>query len=169
MHFLGKGCVAMKFLKITLILLLCLSLLAGCSAKGEQPSTLEIAQQLKSYSADTVSWAELNKTKISAYFGFADDNIEEFKGYVNDSEEYFDIIAVFKLKNPDTKDEVIKGISFMSKTANNIYRITNKSVSDKINSRIIAEKDDLIILCIMDNYGQISKYLTDVLKAKIIS
>lgn len=169
MHFLGKGCVAMKFLKITLILFLCLSLFAGCSAKSEQYSTLEIAQQLKSYSADTVSWAELNKTKISAYFGFADDNIEEFKGYVNNSEEYFDIIAVFKLKNPDAKNEVIKGISFMSKTADSIYKIANKSVSDKINNRIIAEKDDLIILCIMDNYGQISKYLTDVLKAKIIS
>lgn len=159
----------MKFLKILLILILVISLLAGCNSQGELPSTNEIAITLKSYSADTVNWAKLDKTKISSYFGFKGENIEEFSGYVNDSEEFFDIIAVFKLKNPEAKEEVMDGINFITKSADNAFRIANKSVSDKIANKIIAEKDDLIILCIIDNYSQISKYLTDTLEAKIIS
>lgn len=159
----------MKFLKILLILLLVTSLLAGCGDKGDLPSTNEIASTLKSYSADTVKWAELDKSKISAYFGFKGENIEEFSGYVNDSEEFFDIIAVFKLKNPEETQEVLDGISFITKSADNAFKIANKSVSDKIANKIVAQKDNLLILCIIDNYSQISKYLTDTLDAQIIS
>lgn len=159
----------MKFLKILLSLLLIISVFAGCSSRDKLPSPEEIAGQLKSYSAETVNWAKLDKTKISSYFGFTDENISEFAGFVNDSEEFFDIIAVFKLENKDAKDEVLDGISFVAKNADNAFKIANKSVSDKISNKIVAETDDLIILCIMDNYSQISKYLTDDLDAKIIS
>lgn len=159
----------MKILKILLSLLLVVIIFSGCSARDELPSATQIAIDLKAYSADTVIWAELDKTKISSYFGFTDENISEFSGFVNDSEELFDIVAVFKLKDPSAKQEVLSGINFIVENTDNTFRIANKSVSDKIANKIVAETDDLIILCIMDNYSQISKYLTDVLDAKIIS
>lgn len=159
----------MKFLKTLLCLLFVILLLAGCSKNKPLPSVQDVAGNLKSLSSDAVVWAELDITKISSYFGITDHNISEFAGFVNNSEEFFDIIAVFKLKTEDAKEDVINGISFIAKNADNTFKIANKSVSDKISNKIVAEKDDLIILCIMDNYSQVSKYLTDELGAKIIS
>ena len=51
----------------------------------------------------------------------------------------------------------------------NTYKVASENVFLKINKKLIAEKDDLIIFLIVDGYDQASKYLTETLKAKIIS
>ncbi|MBQ9768661.1 MAG: DUF4358 domain-containing protein [Clostridia bacterium] len=150
---------------VILCLLLCLSL-PSCKEKEELPTTAEIADSLKELSSTDITWVEISSNKLSSYFGFGADTVEEFKGYINDSEDAYDIIAVFRSEN---RQEVIKGINLLVSEQESTYRVASENVFAKISGKLIAEKQDVIVLCIMDNYEKAKKYFTDTLKAEIIS
>ena len=150
---------------VVLCLLLCL-LLPSCKEKEKLPATAEIADELKGLSSEDITWVEISSNKLSSYFGFGADTVEEFKGYINDSEDAYDIIAVFKSEN---RQEVIKGINLLVAGQENTYKVASENVFTKISGKLIAEKQDLIVLCIIDNYEKAKKYFTDTLQAEIIS
>lgn len=158
----------MRFFKTVLSILLCICLFAGCGS-AEKLDAKDIAEEVKKLSSDTVSWVVLDKTKMSTYFGISDESISDFAGYVNDAEEHFDMIAVFKFKDKNTRDNILSGISIMATQMSKSYSLANVSEATKINNRIIAETKDMIILCIMDKQDKITKYLTDNIGAKLIS
>ena len=150
---------------VILCLLLCL-LLPSCKEKEKLPTTAEIADELKGLSSEDITWVEISSNKLSSYFGFGADTVEEFKGYINDSEDAYDIIAVFKSEN---RQEVIKGINLLVAGQENTYKVASENVFTKISGKLIEEKQDLIVLCIIDNYEKAKKYFTDTLQAEIIS
>ena len=150
---------------VILCLLLCL-LLPSCKEKEKLPTTAEIADELKGLSSEDITWVEISSNKLSSYFGFGADTVEEFKGYINDSEDAYDIIAVFKSEN---RQEVIKGINLLVAGQENTYKVASENVFTKISGKLIAEKQDLIVLCIIENYEKAKKYFTDTLQAEIIS
>lgn len=150
---------------VILCLLLCLSL-PSCKEKEELPTTAEIADSLKELSSKDITWVEISSNKLSSYFGFGAETVEEFKGYINDSEDAYDIIAVFRSEN---RQEVIKGINLLVSEQESTYKVASENVFAKISGKLIAEKQDVIVLCIMDNYEKAKKYFTDTLKAEIIS
>ncbi len=158
----------MRIFKSILSILLCFCVLAGCSSKS-QPSAKDIADGLKSLSASTISWIELDKSKISTYFGFTDEKITDFKGYLNSAEENFDMIAVFKFEDKEVREDIMKGIGTMTQQMSETYNLANKSISDKINSHIIAERDGTVILCIMGANEKISSFITEDVGAKVIT
>ncbi|MEE0928232.1 MAG: DUF4358 domain-containing protein [Acutalibacteraceae bacterium] len=151
-----------------LALLLCLCLLAGCGSDSRLTAK-EIADELKTFSADTVSWTELGRSKISTYFGFSDENITGFKGYINDAEEKFDMIAVFGFEDETTKAEILSGISDMTTQMSENYKLANESVAGKIISKTLAQTDHFVILCIMDQNKKVTEYLQNEVKAEIIA
>ncbi len=155
------------FIKL-LSLILCLCLAAGCAAQGSLSAT-DIADELKSYSADTVSWAELDRTKISTYFGFTDQDITDFKGYVNVAEEKFDMIAVFGFDDEKTEEMILSGIGTMTLQMSENYKLANESISGKINGKTLAKTDSAVILCIMDQNKKVTEYLENEVGAEIIS
>ncbi len=159
----------MKLFRIILSLVLFITLLAGCGSQAQLPSANELAEALKGFSSSSVNWVELDKTKTNSYFGFTDENLLAFKGYINDSEEHFDIVAVFKLEDMGKKKEIYDGIAQLTSNAGANYRIASENEYNKINGHVIAEKEDFIILCIMDNYERIKKYLTEEIGAEIMN
>lgn len=148
--------------------MLCICILAGCGS-SDGTSAQDIADRLKGFSPDTVCWTELDRTKISTYFGFGDQNISGFKGYLNEAEDKFDMIAVFSFDDDGSREDILKGINSMSEQMSDTYRLANKSVADKINSKIVAETKGTVILCIMDKNNKVTEYLTKELNADIIS
>lgn len=163
-----KGCVAMRFFKTVLSIMLCICLFAGCGS-ADKLSAKDIADEIKNLSSDTVSWVTLDKSKISTYFGISDEHISDFTGYLNDAEEHFDMIAVFRFENADIREDIIAGINTMTAQISESYKLANISEATKINNRTIAETANTVILCIMDKQDKITKYLTDDLGAEIIS
>lgn len=159
----------MKLLKSAAALMLCLLLLAGCGSSEAIAEPSEIAAQLKSYSSESANWVEIEKTKLSSYFGFSEEILSDFSVHINSSEEYFDMIAVFKLSDTSSRDDVMKGISFMATNTEANYKIASEAQSDKITNKIVAEVRDTVILCVIDNYSQIKEYLTEELGADILS
>ncbi len=156
-----------KAISILLCLLLCLLIPVGCESEEETTTTAaEVANELKTLATEDITWIEINDTKLSSYFGFGPETVDEFKGFINDSEDAYDIIAVFKTKN---RQEVIKGINLLVSEQENTYKVASENVFIKISKKLIAEKDDMIVLCIVDSYDKTTKYLTETLKAEIIS
>ena len=156
----------MSTLKKVFVLLLCIFLLAGCGHRDEAPTVSKIAEDLIALSSDDITWVEISSAKISSYFGFDSEKVEDFKGYINDSEENYDIIAVFDTEN---RNDVITGINLLVADRENTYKVASENVFSKISQKVIAEKDDIIILCITDNYSKTRKYISEELDAKIIS
>ncbi len=156
-----------KTICILLCLAFCLLVPTACGSK-EKPTTTaaEIADSLKALSSESITWVEISSNKLSSYFGFGPDSVDEFKGYINDSEDSYDIIAVFK---SEKRQEVITGINLLVAEQETTYKVASENVFAKINGKIIAEKDDFIVFCIVDSYDKASKYLTKTLEAKIIS
>lgn len=159
----------MKLIKTALAFLLCLLFLAGCSSQKEIANPDKIADELKAYSNENSNWVEIEKDKLSSYFGFSDEILSDFSVHINNSEEYFDIIAIFKLADLSKKEEIIKGINFLSIYTEANYKIASEAQSNKIANKIVAQADDTIILCVIDNYSPIKTYLTEELNAKILS
>ena len=158
----------MRVFKCILSILLCFCVLVSCTSKNEL-SAKDIAEGLKSLSASTISWIELDKSKISTYFGFTDEKISDFKGYINSAEENFDMIAVFKFEDNEVREDIMKGIGTMTQQMSETYNLANKSISDKINSHIIAERDGTVILCIMEANEKVSSFITEDVGAKVIN
>lgn len=155
----------MKIISVVLTLVFCLVIVAGCGGK-ETPGALEISNSIKSFSADTVNWTPLDKESLEPYFGLSKDGISQFSGYINGSDEAFDIIAVFKYEDADTREKIINGIYSLSNQMGQNFRIANEN---EITEPLIAETDDTIILCIMDKGEKAKGYIENELNATIIS
>ncbi len=155
-----------KVLSVLLCIAICLLLPVACGEKQQNPTAAEIADEIQTLSPEDITWVEISSNKLSSYFGFGPDSVDEFKGYINDSEDSYDIIAVFKTEN---RQEVITGINLLVAEQETTYKVASENVFTKISGKLIAEKDDLIVFCIVDGYDKVSKYLTETLKAKIIS
>lgn len=157
----------MKIFKTIVVFLLCFCLLTGCSSTDKQ-SAEEVAEKLKELSGDTVSWSELDSSKMSSYFQLEEGDVNEFKGYINNSEERFDMIAVFSFKKEENKKAVLGAVESTLRMMNENYRLANGDEAAKISGRLLAETDNLIILCITDQNDSIKTYLTEEIKAKLI-
>ncbi|MBQ1186234.1 MAG: DUF4358 domain-containing protein [Clostridia bacterium] len=158
----------MKILNVILSLVFCLFILAGCG-ESEAPNTMEISNSIKSLSAETVVWTALDKTSFEPYFGITEKGITEFSGFINSSEEKFDMIAVFKYEDSDTRDAILDGFYSLTRQMSDNYRIANENEVTKISEPIIAECGNTIILCIMDSGTKVNNYLENELNAEIIS
>lgn len=147
---------------------MCFCVFSGCATK-EVPPVNEISLSLKELSPDTVNWASLDKKSIKTYFGMSDENIKAFSGYINSSEERFDMIAVLEYEDKQTRKTVLDSIASLTKQMSNNYKLANVSEVLKISSPRVAEIGNTIIFCVMDNQSKVIKYLENELNAKIIS
>lgn len=159
----------LKIFSTILSLVLCLVVLAGCNNSTDIPSATEISNSIKSLSSDTVDWASLDNSSIPTYFGIPRDNITDFCGYINSSEEKFDMIAVFKFNDTKTREDVIGGISSLIQQMSDSYSLANANEVKKITMPIVAELDNTVILCIMDANSKVDDYILNELKAKTLS
>ena len=99
----------------------------------------------------------------------SDESIKNFSGYINSSEERFDMIAVFEYEDKHTRQAVLDSIVSLTKQMSDNYKLANLSEASKITAPSVAEIGDIIIFCVMDNRSKITDYLENELDAKIIS
>lgn len=147
---------------------MCFCIFTGCASK-EVPPVNEISLSLKELSSDAVSWASLDKTSIKTYFGMSDENIKAFSGYINSSEERFDMIAVFEYEDKHTRQVVLDSIVSLTQQMSENYKLANLNEASKITAPSVAEINNVIIFCVMDSLSEINNYLENELNAKIIS
>lgn len=147
---------------------MCFCILSGCASK-EAPPVSEISLSLKELSSSAVNWTSLDKTSIKTYFGLSDENIKSFSGYINSSEERFDMIAVFEYADKHTRQAILDSIVSLTQQMSDNYRLANVSEASKITAPNVAEVDNIIIFCVMDNRSKITNYLENELDAEIIS
>ncbi len=158
----------MRLLKCLFIICLCLLIPVGCQDNTLTLSPTEIADNIKAFSDDSIEWTTLEEDSVSNHFGFSDEILESFIGYISTSEERYDIIAVFEYDDDEVKAEIIKGIDFHIDAAEQSYKAASVNEYEKITHKIVAQKDKMIILCITDSEEKVTKYLKEELSAEII-
>lgn len=153
-----------RILKAAAVLLaVCLVLFtAGCGRAKAFPEPAEIAAQLKEFASSEIKWVELNGEQISSYFAFSDEVLDDFRVFINEHEDDYDLIAVFEVDGQEHRDTVLQGIHDAVAGAANTFKLTDESEYKKISSRVLAERDDTLILCIVDNSAKASEYLTEI-------
>ncbi len=157
----------MRFLSILLTLIMCVFIFSGCTSK-EVPPVNEISLSLKEFSSDAVNWASLDKTSIKTYFGIPDDSIKSFSGYINSSEERFDMIAIFEYEDKQTRKNILEAITLLTQQMSDNYKLANMSEVSKISAPSVAEIGNTIIFCVMDSQSKVTDYLENELDAEII-
>ena len=158
----------MKIIKISAIIVLCLLLFAGC-ASTDKGSATDIADHIKELSPANVTWAEIDRSKISTYFGISDSDVTDFKGYINSSEVHFDIVAVFEFEGQDERDAIINGTKTLAEQMSGNYSLVNADEAKKIDNMLLFETDKFIIFSVTDSSSQTLEYLTETLKATKIA
>ncbi len=145
-----------------LVLLCCLVITTvGCSSDSNL-SAKTIANEIKSYSADTISWQELSATQLSSYFGFTDENVDEYTVYVNGADDHFDIIAAVRPAQSEDHSKIVEGFTFAVNNASANYKASNTTEYKKISSALIKEADGILILVALDSYDLVNAYLNEI-------
>ena len=157
----------MKILNIIITFMLSFCLLSGCST-ADKPSAEEVAYELKALTSNSINWSELDNNKMSTYFQLENSEVENFKGYINSAEERFDMIAVFSFSDQKAKKSVLEAVEATTRDMSENYKLANGNEATKISNRLLAETDDLVILCIIDQNDSLKKYLTDNIGVKLL-
>lgn len=158
----------MRFLCVFMALIMCVSIFTGCSSK-EVPPVNTISLSLKELAPETVSWTSLDNTSIKTYFGIPNGDIKSFSGYINSSEERFDMIAVFEYEDKQTQKAILEAVASLTQQMSDNYKLANMSEVSKISSPIVAEIGNTIIFCVMGSQSKVTDYLENELNAEIIS
>ncbi len=145
-----------KAISIISLFLLLLTV-CGCSAQKNY--------DLNEISVDIVNSTEFSELKelsgatLTSYFGFQDSDVKRFCVKVSASGESADTVACFELNDQADHDKVVSGISnFLTGRATS-FKATMESEYNKVQSRLLMQVDNVIILVICGDYTPVSEYL----------
>lgn len=137
-----------KIVSVFLAVLIIFSL-SGCMGANHK-SPEEITSYLTS-ELDMQGLTEVSGETLSHYFGFTKNSVSEFSFLVTEDDVAQDMVAAFKYSSSDAKKLIIDGIgNYFSKNADVLK--DNMTVEYiKVQSRILYEYNDIIILVVCSN------------------
>ncbi len=138
-------------------------LLLTCSAAcGQQTDmtpkeiTLYLEQQL-----DLNELTEVPGEKISSYFGFSIDEIKSGSLLTASSGSSSDMLAAFEYKDSSNREKIIDNVvNYLSATAST-FKNTMDAEYRKIQSRLLYEYGDIIILVVCGNWDNAAEVLAE--------
>lgn len=150
-----------KFKKAILIisLFMLLVVLCGCSSSKNYDLN-EISEDIVN-SAEFSELKELSGTTLTSYFGFQDLDVKRFNVKVSATGESADTVACFEVNDKAGHDKVITGISNYLTGRATSFKATMESEYTKVQSRLLVQVDNVIILVICGDYAPIAEYFSE--------
>lgn len=154
MHF----SIAKKAISIISLFVL-LFTICGCSAQK--------TYDLNEISVDIINVTEFSELKeisgttLTSYFGFQDSDVLRFSVKVSASGESADTVACFELNDQADQEKVVSGISTYLTGRATSFKATMESEYNKVQSRLLMQVDNVIILVICGDYTPVAQYLAD--------
>lgn len=147
------------FKKITLIFCSLLTVITFCSCKEKETlSPADISEKIVEENTLT-ELSPLSGEKLYSYFEFKNSDVNRFSVMISNSTENSDTVAVFEVKDEDSRSLVVTGISkYIDKLSNSMRTVKNEH--EKVSSRVLMEVDDLIILVISSCSENVEKQLS---------
>ena len=154
----------MKVIRAVALLLIVITALSGlCSCNNEEVLTVkDISKQLYELCLSNSETYEVKKADIENRFNFDGNLLNEYSVQLCDTEEKYLCVAVFSLKDKDSRQIVIDGISSSLKVTAKSFGVLHNSEYEKIQHRLFYEYSDIIIFVVADNYTTCEKYLKDI-------
>ena len=138
---------------MVLMVLLSALLLTGC--QSDKPAGIEeISTQLNEVVLEDSETVSLSDDQLLNYFSFGTDVLSDYRVSLRESESGFQMVAVFAPKNQDNRKTVLEGINKAIAVTASTYKALNQGEYQKIQNRLLYEKDDLLILVVSDQYDK---------------
>lgn len=154
----------MKLKRAVLALLSIVFLLCSiCGCTDEDKHTMgEISEKLNQLCFGSNTAYEINKADVENRFNFDGNILDEYEIRLCDTEEKFLCVAVFTLKNPDDRQQVIDSLTSTLKAVANSYSVLHNSEYVKIQKKLFYEYDNVLILVVADDPGPSENYLKEI-------
>lgn len=147
--------------KVISIISLFVLLFTFCSCSVSKKYDLnEISEDIVN-STEFSSLKELSGTMLTSYFGFQDLDVKRFNVKVSATGESADTVACFEVNEKEAQDKVISGISNYLTGRTTSFKATMEGEYNKIQSRLLVQVDNVIILVICGDYAPVAEYLDE--------
>ena len=146
-----------KIIAILLSLILIFAF-SGCSSRKEY-SYFEISEEI--YNLVTFSeMKELSGVSLPSYFVFQDGNVKRYSVKVSATGASADTLACFEVNDEKQRATVISGISQYLTNLSTAFKSTIGQEYNKVEKRVLAEFENIIILVICNDTATVWDYLT---------
>ena len=103
----------------------------------------------------------LSGTSLPSYFVFGDGDVKRFNAMVSANAESADTLACFEIINKKQRSVAISGISQYLSNQSNSFKSTIEKEYNKVQTRLLMELENIIILVVANNTAAVWDYLTE--------
>lgn len=146
-----------KFICVLSVVFLILSL-SSCKATKKYTAE-EICDKLVNVVFTSYDKTPLNQKETQNYFSLNTNQLAAQKVVIGTKDESFRIVAALKPINEKARTEIIESINDTVFNSAKLYREFSQNEYKKISSRLLYEKDGIIILVIADDQTSAKKEL----------
>lgn len=142
------------FLATILILINC-----GCASQKNYTVTDLSEEILKLTSFSEMK--TLSGTSLPSYFVFQDGDVKRFNVMVSANAESADTLACFEVIDQKQRSTTVSGISSYLTNQSNSFKSTIEKEYNKVQNRLLAELENIIILVVCNDTTPVWDYLTE--------
>ena len=147
--------------KIIIFLIVAVMILAncGCASKNNY-TTAELSEEILKLTTFS-EMKQLSGTSLPSYFVFQDGDVKRFNVMVSANAESADTLACFEVVDEKQRSTTVSGISSYLSNQSNCFKSTIEKEYNKVQNRLLAELDNIIILVVSSDTTAVWEYLTE--------
>lgn len=147
--------------KIIVFLVVAILLLVNCGCASKKDYTVsEISEKILNLTSFS-EMKQLSGTSLPSYFVFQDGDVKRFNAMVSANAESADTLACFEVIDEKQRSTIISGISSYLSNQSNSFKSTIEKEYNKVQNRLLAELENIIILVVCNNTTDVWEYLTE--------
>lgn len=147
--------------KIIVFLVVAILLLVNCGCASKKDYTVsEISEKILNLTSFS-EMKQLSGTSLPSYFVFQDGDVKRFNAMVSANAESADTLACFEVVDEKQRSTIISGISSYLSNQSNSFKSTIEKEYNKVQNRLLAELENIIILVVCNNTTDVWEYLTE--------
>ena len=147
--------------KIIIFLVVAILLLVNCGCASKKDYTVsEISEKILNLTSFS-EMKQLSGTSLPSYFVFQDGDVKRFNAMVSANAESADTLACFEVIDEKQRSTIISGISSYLSNQSNSFKSTIEKEYNKVQNRLLAELENIIILVVCNNTTDVWEYLTE--------
>ena len=146
-----------KGLCFFLAVILVFSLFA-CSKK-ETYTPYSLSQEILALCGEEIKWKSLDSDSAATYYGAGKQLLENFAAYISDDDARYDAVAIFAFENEQEKKAIADCFTENIKSNKATAGVVNAAESAKIEKGVIIEFQNMLILIVTENSGEVAKEL----------
>ncbi|MBQ5765106.1 MAG: DUF4358 domain-containing protein [Clostridia bacterium] len=154
--------------KVISVVSIVILLITACGCSAQKSYDLNEISEAIVGTTEFSELKELSGTTLTSYFGFQDSDVKRFNVKVSATAESADTVACFEVNDKAGQEKVVSGISNYLTGRATSFKATMESEYNKVQSRLLVQVDNVIILVVCSDYAPVTEYLNDLGAKEVI-